>query len=259
MEQENGLRAHLKPELEICIESLPAGLAARTGGADRVELCAALVTGGLTPSHGLIAAAVEQVGLPVHVLLRPRAGGFVYSCEEFRILQRDLETARSLGASGCVFGILDREGRVDFERTRELVQQAGPMQVTFHRAFDRSRDLAESLEQVIEAGCARVLTSGGQQTVSEGAPMLAALVRQARGRVRIAAGGGVTPASAALLLAEAAVDLHASLRRRKSVAAQKSADPLWDAEADCAVELADVQALAALLARAAGHTGNNRS
>lgn len=250
------LRPLLKHELEICIESLPAGLAARAGGADRVELCCALAVGGLTPSHGLIAAAVEKVGLPVHVLLRPRAGGFVYSSDEFRILQRDLDAARSLGASGCVFGILDREGRVDFERTRELVQQAGPMQVTFHRAFDRSRDLTESLEKVIEAGCTRVLTSGGRQTVSEGGSMLAALVKLAHGRVRIAAGGGVTPATAALLLADARVDLHASLRKREGKAAEQNADPLWDEEADCAVDPAEVRALAALLARTSGHTGN---
>ena len=239
-----------KSELEVCIESLAAGLAASVGGADRVELCTALSVGGLTPSHGLIATVVEQTGLPVHVLVRPRAGGFVYSNGEFRIMLRDLEHARSMGAKGCVIGLLDREGRVDVERTRELVQQAAPMEVTFHRAFDRSRDLAESLEQVIDAGCVRVLTSGGQQTVGQGAEMLAALVRQAAGRVRIAAGGGVTLASAAALLALTSIDLHASLRRPSIAAVADNKDPLWDPESRWTIDPADVRAMVDLLRKA---------
>jgi len=240
-----------KPELEICIESLAAGLAASAGGADRVELCTALNTGGLTPSHGLIASVVEQLGLPVHVLVRPRAGGFFYSRGEFRIMAEDIRHARSAGARGCVVGLLDRERCVDVERTRELVQLAAPMQITFHRAFDRSRDLAESLERVIEAGCARVLTSGGRQTAAEGAPMLAALAKQAAGRIRVAAGGGVTLASAATLLKLAAVDLHASLRHAAQRMAEAKNDPLWDPERSSAIDPSEVRELAALLRLAA--------
>jgi copper homeostasis protein len=241
----------LLPELEICIESLAAGLAASAGGADCVELCTALNTGGLTPSHGLIAMAVEQLGLPVHVLVRPRAGGFFYSRGEFRIMAKDIEHARSAGARGCVVGLLDREGCVDVERTRELVQLAAPMQITFHRAFDRSKDLSESLERVIEAGCARVLTSGGQQTVAEGAATLAALVKQAAGRIRIAAGGGVTLASAEALLKLATVDLHASLRHAAPASADGQNDPLWDPERSSAIDPSEVRDLAALLRHAA--------
>jgi copper homeostasis protein len=239
-------------QLEICIETLSAGMAAKTGGASRIELCSALSVGGLTPSHGFISAAVEQIGLPIHVLLRPRAGDFVYSDQEFRIMRRDLEHARRLGAQGCVFGILDRGGRVDFERTRDLARQAAPMEVTFHRAIDRSRDLSESLEQVIATGCTRVLTSGGMQTAAEGAPTLAALVRQAAGRVRIAAGGGVTIATATELLATATVDLHASLLRHRSARESMNIDPLWDEETNNSIDPADVRALASFLEQVSG-------
>jgi copper homeostasis protein len=248
-ESEDRLKMYFKPELEICIESLSAGLAARTGGADRVELCSALVAGGLTPSHALIAAAVEQTGLPVHVLVRPRTGGFVYSSEEFRIIQRDIEHAQNLGAKGCVIGILRPDGSVDVERTRELVQQAAPMQVTFHRAFDRSRNLAESLEQVIEAGCTRILTSGGKPTAGEAAPMLAALVAQSNTRIRIAAGGGVTLASAAELLKLTPIDLHASLRHRTNTVAKQDTDSLWKSESTDTVDPVEVRAMAELLRR----------
>jgi copper homeostasis protein len=242
-------RRALTPQLEICIESAGAGLAARKGGADRLELCSALSVGGLTPSHGLIAQVVEECGLPVHVLLRPRAGGFVYSSREFRILERDLDDARALGAAGCVVGLLTSDGAVDVARTRALVQRAGSMEITFHRAFDHSRDLNESLEQVIEAGCGRLLSSGGRPTVGEGAMKLAELVRQAAGRLRIAAGGGVTIQSAAELLQRTAIDLHASLR--KSGAARQAAkiDPLWEPETRDVVDPADVHALVELLSR----------
>jgi len=237
----------LQLQLEICIEAPASGKAAREGGADRVELCSALSVGGLTPSHGLIAETLAQCGLPVHVLVRPRAGNFVYSSEELRIIERDIDDAKRLGAQGVVLGVLDRNDEVNFERTRELVERAAPLEVTFHRAIDRSRNLADALERVIEAGCARVLTSGGQPTVGEGVEMLAALSRHAAGRIRIAAGGGVTQESAAKLLQTASMDLHASLRRRARTAAISS-DPLWNAEGDSAVHPADVRALVELMA-----------
>lgn len=234
------------PQLEICMETLAAGRAARAGGADRVELCAALSVGGLTPSHALIAAAIEDCGLPVHVLIRPRAGGFVYSEEEFRLQIDDVRHCRALGASGCVVGLLTADGQVDVARTRALVEEAGSMEVSFHRAFDHSRDLNEALEQVIAAGCRRVLTSGGQPTVSAGREKLAELVRLAAGRVRIAAGGGVTLECAPQLIEVAGLDLHASLRR-KQPPQKGAADPLWQAEERCEVDPADVRALGELL------------
>lgn len=233
-------------QLEICIETPAAGIAARLGDADRVELCSALSLGGLTPSHGLIAETVAQCGLPVHVLVRPRAGSFVYSREELRIIERDIDAARQLGAAGVVLGLLDADGEVDLAQTRALVERAAPLEVTFHRAIDRSRDLSHSLERAIEAGCARVLTSGGKPTVSEGIDALAALVTQAAGRIRVAAGGGVTQQSAARLLAATPIDLHASLRKRPAPA-DRVADPLWKIDPQSVLDPADVRAMASLL------------
>lgn len=235
-------------QLEICIEALPAGIAARLGGADRVELCSALSLGGLTPSHGLIAETVARCGLPVHVLVRPRAGNFVYSPEELRVIARDIEAAKQLGAAGVVLGVLDAAGEVDFARLQEWVKLAAPLEVTFHRAIDRSRDLRQSLERAIEAGCARVLTSGGMPTVSDGADALAALIAQAAGRIRIAAGGGVTQQSAARLLDAVPIDLHASLRKH-AAASEHAADPLWSADQQPVLDPADVRAMAGLLAQ----------
>lgn len=235
-------------QLEICIEAPEAAVAARLGGADRVELCSALSLGGLTPSHGLIAETVARCGLPVHVLVRPRAGNFVYSSEELRVIARDIEAAKQLGAAGVVVGVLDAAGEVDFVRLQEWVKLAAPLEVTFHRAIDRSRDLTQSLERAIEAGCARVLTSGGMPTVSDGADALAALVAQAAGRIRIAAGGGVTQQSATRLLQATPIDLHASLRKH-GAARKNAADPLWNADQQPVLDPADVRAMAALLAQ----------
>lgn len=235
-------------QLEICIEAPEAAVAARLGGADRVELCSALSLGGLTPSHGLIAETVAQCGLPVHVLVRPRAGNFVYSSEELRVIARDIEAAQQLGAAGVVVGVLDAAGEVDFARLQEWVKLAAPLEVTFHRAIDRSRDLSQSLERAIAAGCARVLTSGGMPTVSDGADALAALVAQAAGRIRIAAGGGVTQQSATRLLQTTPIDLHASLRKH-AAARKDAADPLWNADQQPTLDPADVRAMANLLAQ----------
>ncbi len=141
---------------ELCAESIDACMAAAAGGANRIELCSALSEGGLTPSHGLIREAVVRSGLPVHVLLRPRGGDFVYTDAEFDVMLVDLEHLRLLGASGVVLGVLCCDGSVDAERTRELVKRAGPLDVTFNRAFDHTASLDQALEDVIALGCGRV-------------------------------------------------------------------------------------------------------
>jgi copper homeostasis protein len=176
---------------ELCAETLDACLAARPGGADRIELCSALDLGGLTPDHELIAEAVGRSGLPVHVIVRPHADGFHYSAAAFDSIGEDLQHARRLGASGVVFGILHADGSVDIERTRILVDLAGPLETTFHRAFDATPDLNQALEDVIASGCHRILTSGGAPDVLAGADMLARLVTRSSGRIEIAAGGGL--------------------------------------------------------------------
>lgn len=202
---------------ELCAESIQACLAARDGGADRIELCTALSEGGLTPSHGLIGEAVRRSGVPVHVLLRPRAGNFYYSDDEFGLMRDDLLHARALGASGFVVGILLADGTVDVRRTRELVELAAPFEVTFHRAFDYTRSLDQALEDVIAAGCRRVLTSGGERDVVAGADKLARLVELAAGRIAIAAGGGLRVKQAsALARSTGASHFHGSLRQTEA-------------------------------------------
>ncbi len=151
-------------------------------------LCA---LGGLTPSHALIEAAVAQSGLAVNVLLRPRAGNFVYSEAEFLLMLADLQHAAALGVSGFVAGVLDSGGRIDQRRMGRLVQLAGDLEVTFHRAFDTLADLDDALEKVIATGCRRLLTSGGAGDVAAGAERLRSLKERAAGRIVIAAGGGL--------------------------------------------------------------------
>jgi copper homeostasis protein len=201
-------------EFEVCAESVAATIAAREGGADRIELCSALSEGGLTPSDGLIRAAVRESGLPVHMILRPRGGDFVYSEVEFELMLAELEHGRQLGVSGFVFGMLDVRGRVDTEKTKRVVEAAGGLEVTFHRAFDCARDLPEALEEVIGTGCRRVLTSGGGPSVLEGAEVLSGIVAQAGERIKVALGGGLRLAHAAELAQRTrARAFHGSMRR----------------------------------------------
>ncbi len=176
---------------ELCAETIEACLAAQAGGADRVELCAALEVDGLTPSRALIKQAVSQCRIPVHVMVRHRAGGFCYDASDFSIMRDEIQAIRSTGAAGVVLGVLLSSGAVDIERTRALVQLANPLEVTFHRAFDETPDLEEALEDVIAAGCQRVLTSGGAADVVAGSAMLARLLECASGRIVVAVGGGL--------------------------------------------------------------------
>ena len=202
---------------ELCAETLDACLAGQQGGATRVELCSALSEGGLTPSHALICQAVRQSNLPVHVLVRPRSGNYVYSAHELAVMAEDILHLKTLGAAGVVLGVLRRDGSVDVAATRKLVELARPIEVTFHRAFDSTPSLNEALERVIETGCRRVLTSGGKRNALQGADALAALVAQAGGRVDIAVGGGLRLQNAAMLArATGATHFHGSLQVRQS-------------------------------------------
>ncbi len=198
---------------ELCAESLDACLIAKASGASRIELCADLSVDGLTPSHALVRQAVERSGIPIFMLLRPRAGNFVYSDLEFSLIREDLLHGKSLGVSGFALGILRVDRTVDVDRTRELVALAAPLEVTFHRAFDVTPSLPEALEDVIRTGSRRILTSGGASTVFQGAASLAHLVRLARGRVEIAAGGGLRAEGAATLASTTgARHFHGSVR-----------------------------------------------
>jgi copper homeostasis protein len=177
--------------VEAAVETLDSALAAERAGADRIELCDNLGEGGTTPDGELVAAIVELVRPPVFVLIRPRAGDFVYSESEFDVMIRDIELTRTMGIAGIVTGALDANCRVDVKRTRSVVKAAGGLPVTFHRAIDSAANLAVALDEAIEAGVSRVLTSGGAPTALEGVDVIAALVLRARERVSVVAGGGI--------------------------------------------------------------------
>jgi copper homeostasis protein len=166
-------------------------MAAQEGGADRVELCANLSEGGTTPSAGSILLARRNLHIGVQVMIRPRGGDFCYSATEFDIMKLDIVAAKNAGANGIVIGILKADGSVDEARTRELVELARPLSVTFHRAFDMARDPYEAMETLIEIGINRILTSGQESSVLEGLDLISDLVRKAGDRIIIMPGGGI--------------------------------------------------------------------
>ena len=166
-------------------------MAAERGGADRLELCANLREGGTTPPADLLRSVRERVRLPIFAMIRPRSGNFLYSDREFAAMREAIHAARESGADGFVLGLLDAEGRVDVERTRELVERAAPLPVTFHRAFDACVDLRSALDDVIKTGATRVLTSGGKPTAPEAFSMLGELVRSAGERIVVMPGSGL--------------------------------------------------------------------
>ena len=199
--------------LEVCADSVASAMAAERGGAHRVELCSDLIEGGVTPSFGLIAAVRNRVAINLHVMIRPRAGDFCYDPDEFQVMQQDVLIAKQLGANGVVLGILHEDGRVDSARTRTLIENARPMVVTFHRAFDMSNDLSRALEDVIATGAERVLTSGGEQSAETGIPGIAALVKQSAGRITVMAGAGISVTNVSEILARTGVrEIHATAR-----------------------------------------------
>lgn len=199
--------------LEIAANSLASALAAQDGGADRVELCENLGEGGCTPSYGTLAMARERLRIPLYVLIRPRAGDFVYDALERDTMLRDIELCVRLGCDGVVIGALDAGGDVDVALCRELVDAARPLGVTFHRAIDVARDREAALEPVIALGCERVLTSGASASAVEGADTIAVLVRRAGGRIAVMAGAGVSPENVRDLVTRTGVrDVHASAK-----------------------------------------------
>ncbi|HEV2136524.1 MAG TPA: copper homeostasis protein CutC [Terracidiphilus sp.] len=212
---------------ELCVESLEAARAAQAGGANQIELCAGLSDSGVTPPVDLITAVVQAVSIPVSVLIRPRFGSFAFTPEEFALMGRQIELARHAGAAAVALGALLPDHRVDIPRTRELVEQARPMSVTFHRAFDEAPDLSAALEDVIATGAGCLLTSGGSPDVLSGAATIGDLRRQARGRIRIMAGGGLRLQNLAEVVHRSGVTmLHSSLIRANGITPNANGDGL---------------------------------
>lgn len=204
--------------LETCVDT-PDGLqAAIAGGADRIELCSALALGGLTPSAGLIAAA-RQSPVPVLAMIRPRAGGFVWTPAETRAMRHEIAAVRQAGLAGVVLGASRPDGTLDTETLATLVAEAEGMETTLHRCFDLTPDPLDALEQAVALGFARILTSGQARTAPEGIALVTRLHAKAAGRITILAGGGITPQNARLFTAAGLREIHASC----SVATQETA------------------------------------
>jgi copper homeostasis protein len=181
--------------LEIAVETLQSALAAEHAGANRIELCSDLAIGGVTPDVALLKAVREQIQIPIFVMARPRGGNFVYSQSEFEDIKDAVSVAKNETADGVVLGILKSDNHVDVGRTRELVEMARPLPVTFHRAFDEAADQMEALEDVIRTGAARILTSGAKATALAGAARIAELLAASRDRIQIMPGAGITGAN----------------------------------------------------------------
>jgi copper homeostasis protein len=198
--------------LEVCVESVDDAIAAERGGAQRIELCRHLSCGGVTPSAEMMQTTRRQMRLPIHALIRPRAGDFCYSDRELEIMRDDIFSAKQLGMDGVVLGILTESARVDVERTKALVELARPLPVTFHRAFDASRNLEESLEEVIQTGASRILTSGGHARAVDALPILARLVQAAGGRILLMPCGRIRSENIARIVrATLAQEFHSSV------------------------------------------------
>lgn len=201
--------------IEVCANSVDSGVEAQKGGAARIELCAGIPEGGTTPSYGEILTATQKLSLAVNVIIRSRGGDFLYSENEINAMKADIRMCKELGVHGVVFGCLTKEGDIDVKLCSELKKEAGTLSTTFHRAFDVCRDPHKALEQIIDMGFDRILTSGQRATAMEGSALIAELVQKADGRIIILPGSGVNEDNIAeLYKITGAHEFHMSARHR---------------------------------------------
>ncbi len=199
--------------LEIAVFNIASAIAAEKAGADRIELCENPHDGGTTPSYGTLKTVCANVRIPVFPIIRPRGGDFLYSDVEFEVMKQDLQIARELGFKGAVIGLLNQDGTVDTKRTKDLVDIASNMEITFHRAFDRCKDPLRALEDIVQTGCARILTSGQKPNVNDAKDLIRTLVQKADGRITILPGSGVRSQGLQALVSETGVrECHSSAR-----------------------------------------------
>lgn len=202
-------------KLEICANSYQSAKNAQEAGAHRIELCQELSVGGITPSYGLLKKVIEELDIPVFVLIRPRSGNFVYSDDEFQIMKTDIQLCKDLGCKGIVSGVLQTDNTLDEERTKVLIDLAKPLPFTFHRAFDEVKNPKAALLQLVEIGADRVLTSGQKTTAEEGLDLLKELNVLSENRITILAGGGITSKNTNLFKEAGLSEIHASASSTK--------------------------------------------
>jgi copper homeostasis protein len=200
--------------LEIAVFNIESALTAIAAGADRIEFCENPMEGGTTPSYGSLKTLIQKTSQPIFPIIRPRGGDFLYSDDEFESMKSDLLLVKELGYPGAVIGLLKKDGHIDINRTAELVSIAGPLEITFHRAFDRCIDPLKGLEDIIQTGCKRILTSGQVPNVSNALPLIAELVNNANGRIIILPGSGVRANNISEIISSTGVkEMHSSARK----------------------------------------------
>ena len=200
--------------LEVAVFSIEAALSAMKAGADRIEFCENPSEGGTTPSYGSLKTLISLTNKPVFPIIRPRGGDFLYTQAEYEVMKADLLLVKELGYPGAVIGLLNEDGSIDIKRTSELVQLAAPMQITFHRAFDRCNDPFKGLEDIIITGCKRILTSGQVPNVGDALPLMKQLVEKAAGRIIILPGSGVRSNNCKQIIdTTGAIEIHSSARK----------------------------------------------
>jgi copper homeostasis protein len=202
--------------VEVVVYNFESAMKAQQGGADRIELCANPAEGGTTPSYGVIELVRQHLNIDVYVMIRPRGGDFLYSIEEYHAMKKDIEACKKLSVDGVVFGVLEQDGRIDKEKCKKLISQARPMKVTCHRAFDMTPDPYEALEDCIESGFDRILTSGQHKQAILGVDVIAKLINRANGRIIIMPGAGVNENTAAEITAKTrAREIHCSVATQR--------------------------------------------
>lgn len=237
--------------IEIATSDFATTRSAVEGGADRIELCANLAEGGTTPSYGTVKQCREAFDVLIYPIIRPRGGDFLYTADEFSIMLQDIKLFKELGCEGVVIGLLNQDGSIDVTRSSRLVEAAYPMGVTYHRAFDRCRDPFEALEQLVEMGCERILTSGQLPTVSEGVELIAELNKKALDRIIIMPGSGLRKDNIKWLAEKTGCrEFHSSLRG-KTASSMEFIHPCFAGSAESymnnAIDAEEVRALRAAL------------
>lgn len=197
-------------KLEICANSFQSAINAQIAGADRIELCTELALGGITPSHGLIEKVVSELDIEVYVLIRPRSGNFTYTDEEFDVMKRDIEFCKRIGCQGIVSGILMKDNSIDIKRTEQLLKLSSPLDFTFHRAFDLIPNAVEGLQQLMDIGVPRILSSGQQPSAEQGLPLLKKLLQLSQSKISIMPGAGISANNAHLFKEAGFREIHCS-------------------------------------------------
>jgi copper homeostasis protein len=235
--------------LEVAVFNIESAIAAEAAGANRLELCENPNEGGTTPSYGTLSVVSSIISIPVFPIIRPRGGDFLYSRAEFDVMKNDIRLCKELGFAGVVIGLLLPDGSIDKERTKELVQLAAPMDVTFHRAFDRCNDPLRGLHDIIETGCKRILTSGQVPSAPDALDLLQTLVHEAGDKIIIMPGSGVRGNNIATIkIATKAKEFHSSARKVVPTAMQYEKESMQENLQNMLIDAADIKNMLAAIA-----------